>query len=205
MAKQIKSFYKRFFLGLLLVPVLKLVGLGMEANAADCPNKANAECTAGDTRYVTTGCASGQLKKQVCGSCTYEYQSGCCDVACSCKVYSTAIGTGWTDSGGCTTYTSNCSYAGQTSTQSCTNVVGTGTQTRTCEKLTAGSSTYYMWGAYGGCTNYTSCAVSTDVLDAGKCYCVTSCDLSAVNGYGSMIAEVRYSAVCPQVSSSSSV
>ncbi|MDR1337703.1 MAG: hypothetical protein LBJ73_01585 [Rickettsiales bacterium] len=196
MAKQIKSFYKRFLLGLLLLPILRLIGFDMEANAYTCLYNANQECTPGDTMYVA--CGTSQLQKKVCESCTYDF---CLDL--SCLRSETRTGSHWVNSDSCTTYASNCS-AGATSSQACSDTIGAGTQTRSCQTITAGS-TYYMWGAYGRC-NYTSCVNSNDVADSGYCYCKTSCAMpDSANGYGQMVAEVRTSSVCPAASSSSSV
>lgn len=206
MAKKIKFFYQKIFtliFGLMIVPLLKLFGIGSEAFATDTICLAS-QCTVNDTRY--TSCGTSQLQKQVCQACTYTEQV-CMDGdgisganGCSNWGWVTVNGTQWIDTGACTTYSNECTL-GQTSTRACTTEVGTGTQTRSCTTLVVGTYTYYMWGSYGTCV-YTSCAVSTDVLDSGKCYCRAACPMP--NGYGTMIAQVRYSSVCPVAASSSS-
>ncbi|MBN1325016.1 MAG: hypothetical protein JW974_02255 [Alphaproteobacteria bacterium] len=199
MAKQIRFFYNKIFVTLfsiLIVPLLRLLGIGGEAFATDTACYAG-QCTLNNTRYIA--CATG-LQKQVCNSCTYE-QWVFFQWPDSNWVLTIVDGTYWKDSGSCTTYANECSYVGQTSSTSCTNEVGSGTQTRTCAAIVVGGTTYLMWGEYGTCV-YTSCAESTDVLDSGKCYCTSSCSMT--NGYGTMIAQLRVSSLCPIASSSSS-
>lgn len=205
MAKQISFFYRKIllvFFGVLLAPFLKLFGTGSEAFATNGACYAGS-CSVGDTHYVA--CGTSQLQKQVCQSCSYQttcvptFDPGCDP---SNPPLITVTGTQWIDSGTCTTYANQCS-SGQTSSQACSNVVGSGTQTRSCTSLVVGSSTYWMWGAYGTCV-YSSCANATDVLDSGLCYCKASCAMT--NGYGSLIAQVRLSSSCPiTIVSSSSV
>ncbi|MBN1282045.1 MAG: hypothetical protein JW985_03700 [Alphaproteobacteria bacterium] len=204
MAKKIKFFYQKIFtliFGFVILPVLKIFGIGPDA-FADTVCLAS-QCTVGDTRY--TSCGTSLLQKQVCQACTYTEQV-CMDANgntlnnCSNWGWATINGTKWVDTGDCIVYSNECTL-GQTSTRSCTTEVGTGTQTRSCTTLVVGTYTYYMWGEYGTCV-YTSCAVSTDVLDSGKCYCRAACPMP--NGYGTMIAQVRYSSVCPVAASSSS-
>lgn len=205
MAKKIGLFYNKIFtilFGIIIVPFARLFGFGSEALATDTLCSAG-QCTAGDARYVA--CGTSQLQKQVCTSCTYTDQfcpdyAGSATGGCSYWEYATVNGTYWADSGSCTTYSNQCT-SGQTSSRSCSNEVGSGTQTRSCTTMVVGTSTYYVWGAYGTCV-YTSCAYANDVLDSGLCYCKLSCPMT--NGYGTMVAQVRVSSVCPVASSSSS-
>ncbi|MBN1325015.1 MAG: hypothetical protein JW974_02250 [Alphaproteobacteria bacterium] len=200
MAKQIRFFYNKIFVtlfGILVVPLLRLLGIGSDAYGVCFYTS----CTLGDTRYVS--CGTSYLQKQICSSCTFEAwvcQDGSSNCPNSELVLGTDTGTDWVNSGSCQYYSNQCSL-GQTSSTSCTTEVGTGTQTRSCEAIVVGGSTYYMWGSYGACT-YTSCAVASDVLDSGKCYCTSSCSMT--NGYGTMIAQLRVSSICPVASSSSS-
>jgi hypothetical protein len=202
MAKQISSFYRRFILGLLVIPMCKMLGIVSPAFAdSACGNWG---CTEGDTRYIS--CGTNKLQKQICRTgtgCTYTVQDGIdCGISSpqNCRSYDVP-GQKWVDSGACTTYSNECSNGQVSAPRACSDNLGTGTQTRTCVPVKAGSSTYYMWGEYGKC-KYTSCAYTGDIADSGDCYCTSDC--TANNGYGKMILQVRTGATCPTVSGSSS-
>lgn len=204
MAKKVKSFYYRFFLGALIIPLCKLLGLSSPAVAAlpHCNIILGTTCKVGDTQYVA--CGTNSLQKQICEDCTFTLiGEGGWDSTCSCYQEGgeqVVVKQHWIDSGACTTYANECSYEGQTTSGgSCTTDWGSGTITKTCKKITVGTKTYLMWQS-GDCS-YTSCKISGDVLFEGRCWCTVPCD--AANGYARIIAESRWSSLCHYSSSSS--
>ncbi|MBN1324652.1 MAG: hypothetical protein JW974_00290, partial [Alphaproteobacteria bacterium] len=121
MVNQNRFFHNKVFVtlfGVLIVPLLRLLGMGGgDAFATDTACYAG-QCTLNNTRWVT--CGTSQVQMQTCTSCTYEAWV-CLDYP-YCSEYGPmpTSGTYWKDTGSCVTATNQCSYVGQTSSTSCT-------------------------------------------------------------------------------------
>lgn len=204
MAKKIKSFYLRFFMGLLIMPLCKLIGIQPAMAATSQCLSGSVSCVKGSVQYI--GCGTNQLLKQVCQTCEgMVITPGGWDAVCSCvenERETPFTGTQWVDSGSCTTYTNECSYVGQTKAGgSCESTWGYGSFNYYCKEIKVGTKTFLMWNA--GYCSLTSCKKPGDIAHGGSCWCSVPCGDSTY-GYGTMITALRQAETCPQTPSSSS-